>query len=117
MAEQPMTPSRFLNLKRSHSEDGSTKAMADSNLPEALKKTEDRPSPILKGTEKYQSPGSAPQKGMLGTVLVVSPPIHLGRLLQLDLQLAWKLTPKSILMAEALFPYGPLLIPFFHVAK
>lgn len=69
MAEQAMTPSRFLNLKRSYSQDAPTKAMADLNLPEALKKTEDRPSPILKGSEKYQSPGSAAQKGLFARLL------------------------------------------------
>ena len=71
MAEQPMTPSRFLNLKRSLSREDPTKNMADLSLPDAVKKTDDKPSPILKGTEKNQSPGLPAQKGMITTFSVL----------------------------------------------
>jgi len=63
MAQQPMTPSKFLHLKRSHSKDRHIETMTDLNLPEPSKKTEERPSPILKGSNVYQSPGTAAQKG------------------------------------------------------
>lgn len=63
MAQQPMTPSKFLHLKQRHSKDSLTQTMTDLSLPELSKKTDERPSPILKGSNAYQSPGTAAQKG------------------------------------------------------
>ncbi len=63
MAQQPMTPSKFLHLKQRHSKDSLTQTMTDLSLPESSKKTDERPSPILKGSNAYQSPVTAAQKG------------------------------------------------------